>query len=549
MDCIQVVDPVGIAGGLAVLWKQDLNVRLIRRSSFFIEVVIINDVTGREWHLINLYANSIDRVRKEQWAELKRHRQQTVGDWVLWGDFNDLLWDDEKRGGRQREVWALRAFREFVTDMEAIDLGFSGYPVTWVNRRFGNGLIQERLDRVLVSPGWRMKYDKAQVKHLFAVGSDHAALLLDTDPPNYMGHRHFRFDSRWTTDSESYEVVKRGWNMQSKGSKMFQLFQKIKNCRYELRSWSKGKKFNARKKINETQAQLQAIREGCVPGEPHQIRALEKELGVAWEQEEAFWRQKTRANWMVKGDRNTSFFHAKVTQRRRRNTISGIQKADGEWCEEPEMVAKEFGVRLNGQGEDKWTALGMFATFCWHIWLARNEWIFKGVRVDEARIHAKAMDDFSSYVLELSKIGAAAIDTRTEESRIGWVPPAVGVLKVNVDGAFDAKSGRGGVGLVLRDYRGDILEAQAIPILQSSSAESVEALGVRFALFAAVKDMSKDYIVEGDVQTVLKMLQGTLNVKASVEVVIKDSINLAKYELDQIDAKETRGELPPLICL
>lgn len=54
---------------------------------------------------------------------------------------------------------------------------------------------------------------------------------------------------------------------------------------------------------------------------------------------------------------------------------------------------KEVG--LNVQGEEKWTALGLFATFCWHIWLARNEWIFKGERVEETRTHAKAMDDLT----------------------------------------------------------------------------------------------------------------------------------------------------------
>ncbi|KAH7847914.1 hypothetical protein Vadar_031561 [Vaccinium darrowii] len=73
-----------------------------------------------------------------------------------------------------------------------------------------------------------------------------------------------------------------------------------------------------------------------------QIHALEKELGEAWVQEEKFWRQKARILWMVEGDRNTSFFHAKVTQRRKRNAIAGIQNSDGSWCDDPEDIAKEF---------------------------------------------------------------------------------------------------------------------------------------------------------------------------------------------------------------
>lgn len=45
---------------------------------------------------------------------------------------------------------------------------------------------------------------------------------------------------------------------------------------------------------------------------------------------------------MVEGDHNTSFFHAKVGQRRRRNTISGIQNNHGEWKTDDTKVANEF---------------------------------------------------------------------------------------------------------------------------------------------------------------------------------------------------------------
>ncbi|KAH7837759.1 hypothetical protein Vadar_017617 [Vaccinium darrowii] len=342
MDCFQVVDPLGIAGGLAVLWKRDLNVSFIRSSNFFIEVGITDADTGFVWRLINLYASTNDGHRRDQWRELVEYRQRDDADWVIWGDFNDLLWDDEKVGGRRREEWSLRAFRNFVADLGAVDLGYSGYPFTWVNRRYGSGLIKERLDRVLVSPGWRVKYDRGFVQHLFSVGSDHAALLLDTNPPRNFGLRSFRFDSRWTSDPESMEVVKKSWQNPVQGSKMFEVFSKVRGCRQELRKWSKAKNFNARRKINEVHQKLIDIGEERRHGWDGEVRELEKELGRLWEQEERFWRQKYRATWMVEGDRNTSFFHAKVAQRRRRNTISGVQDHHGEWKTDETEVANEF---------------------------------------------------------------------------------------------------------------------------------------------------------------------------------------------------------------
>lgn len=342
MDGLQIVDPIGTAGGLVVLWKQDLKVRLVRKSSFFIELLITDDESGQEWHLVNLYASTHDGIRKGQWDELLRYRQQSSGDWVLWGDFNDLLWEDEKQGGRRREAWSLRAFRHFVNNLGAIDMGFSGYPFTWASRRYGDGLVKERLDRVLVSSDWRLNYDRAMVKHLFTVGSDHAALLLDTNPPKMQGFRQFRFDSRWCEDSESHEVIKRSWKGAIRGSKMFEVFQKVKNCRKELRHWSKQKGFNARKKINDLQQRLESIGSDQRSGEIGEVRALEKELSTAWDQEEKYWRQKARVNWMTQGDRNTAFFHAKVNQRRKRNVISGVQNSNGLWCDDPDEVANEF---------------------------------------------------------------------------------------------------------------------------------------------------------------------------------------------------------------
>ncbi|KAH7848623.1 hypothetical protein Vadar_005240 [Vaccinium darrowii] len=349
MDGLQIVDPIGTAGGLVVLWRQDLKVRLVRKSSFFIELLITDEDLGHEWHLINLYASTHDGIRKGQWEELLRYRQQSSAEWVLWGDFNDLLWEDEKQGGRRREIWSLRAFRQFVNRLEAIDMGFSGYPFTWANRRYGNGLVKERLDRVLVSTDWRLNYDRAVVRHLFTVGSDHAAaLLLDTNPPKMQGFRQFRFDGRWCENPESYEVVKRSWNGACRGSKMFGVFQKVRNCRKELRIWSKQKGFNARKKITDLQQKLESIGSDQRSGEVGEVRALEKELSTAWDQEEKYWRQKARVNWMVQGDRNTSFFHAKVSQRRKRNAISGVQNSNGVWCDNPDDVANEFVKYFQG---------------------------------------------------------------------------------------------------------------------------------------------------------------------------------------------------------
>ena len=45
-------------------------------------------------------------------------------------------------------------------------------------------------------------------------------------------------------------------------------------------------------------------------------------------------------SWLKYGDRNTKFFHSKVSQWRRRNFIKGMKNANGVWVEEVDEVAE-----------------------------------------------------------------------------------------------------------------------------------------------------------------------------------------------------------------
>ena len=66
---------------------------------------------------------------------------------------------------------------------------------------------------------------------------------------------------------------------------------------------------------------------------------LLKELDVVLEQEKDLWALKSRINWMILGDRNTSFFHVSTLARRKRNLITAIKNEVGDWLIEDREVA------------------------------------------------------------------------------------------------------------------------------------------------------------------------------------------------------------------
>ncbi|TYH71063.1 hypothetical protein ES332_D05G158700v1 [Gossypium tomentosum] len=49
-------------------------------------------------------------------------------------------------------------------------------------------------------------------------------------------------------------------------------------------------------------------------------------------QKEIFWFQKSRSEWLLIGDRNTSFFHNRTMKMGRQNRIVSLKIKGNEWC-------------------------------------------------------------------------------------------------------------------------------------------------------------------------------------------------------------------------
>ena len=55
-------------------------------------------------------------------------------------------------------------------------------------------------------------------------------------------------------------------------------------------------------------------------------------------QEEELWALKSRVNWMIQGDRNTTFYHVSTLVRWKRNQILSIKDPMGEWVHEESAI-------------------------------------------------------------------------------------------------------------------------------------------------------------------------------------------------------------------
>lgn len=62
------------------------------------------------------------------------------------------------------------------------------------------------------------------------------------------------------------------------------------------------------------------------------IRDIEHEIEKIHVLEEVYWHQRARVHWLMAGDKNTKFFHARATCRQKCNRVDRLMNAHGDLC-------------------------------------------------------------------------------------------------------------------------------------------------------------------------------------------------------------------------
>jgi hypothetical protein len=123
-----------------------------------------------------------------------------VSPWLCIGDFNFVIDQFEKLGGKPVASSSHCPFRNFIDHLGLVDLGFVGNPFTWCNNRQGIATIKERLDRGLASFDWVHLHPNFSLIHLIGSISDHNPISLNTNTSSTFFPRPFKFEDFWTLD-------------------------------------------------------------------------------------------------------------------------------------------------------------------------------------------------------------------------------------------------------------------------------------------------------------------------------------------------------------
>ena len=114
------------SGGLEMIWKEGSDIRFKSCSKSHIDVVVHGESGKLPWRAMSFYGQLDANKRYISWKLLESLKEQYDMTWVVFGNFNEIAYPDEKLGWLDRDADQMRSFRECLSQCGLTDLGFVG---------------------------------------------------------------------------------------------------------------------------------------------------------------------------------------------------------------------------------------------------------------------------------------------------------------------------------------------------------------------------------------------------------------------------------------
>ncbi|XP_019196311.1 PREDICTED: uncharacterized protein LOC109190291 [Ipomoea nil] len=292
-------------GGLALLWRKNDTASLLSYSKNYIDIEV-NMPSFPRWRMTCYYGYSQRHRRMEAWDLIKSFVQRSTLPWVMIGDFNELLFQHEKRGGNPHPDNLLRGFGETIDQCGLTQLPMEGYRFTWEKGKGTSNCIEEMLDKVLVSDDWREIVPGARLVNNLMRKSDHSA-----------------------------NVVEKSWEEGRRDG----VQDCIVHCGNRLTRWGGDRYHKFGEKIMLLRNQQLRLRGRTDSTSLAEFQRLEGLLCSMEAQEDVYWKQRAKQHWLKNADANTRFYHRYASHRKKKNTIYKLMNDNGDWLEGNAMNA------------------------------------------------------------------------------------------------------------------------------------------------------------------------------------------------------------------
>ncbi|KAL4304565.1 hypothetical protein GQ457_10G010000 [Hibiscus cannabinus] len=292
------VDPIGKSGGLALWWKDEVDISILSATKNFIDTSISID-NETPWFGTFLYGCPNKEGKNDVWRALSNLRSKDSEPWCLMGDSNIVISQSEKLGGRPFDPRQTTSFQTLLDECGLLEMPLKGGPFTWSNRRIEDNSILEKIDRIFFNISWSSNFKKALGIIEPAVGSDHSPIVLLLKGMSKKYRKDFKFESKWLLENDCKDLITEGWAYPSTGPGGLKLHWRLMNSRRKLQAWCKERFGSKRIKSEDILARLSILQNSRLTSDSAaEIRKLQSILDELWEKEERFWHQRSRVNWL-----------------------------------------------------------------------------------------------------------------------------------------------------------------------------------------------------------------------------------------------------------
>lgn len=302
-------------GRIILIWKHPVTLLVLdqSRQSLTCEISVGSSL---RFVYTAIYASNLSQERTDLWVELINLQDKLSlhsSPWIVGGDFNQIVHPEEHSQSAVNSFTpAMIEFRDTLLQLGLFDLRFQGLFNTWSNKQPTNP-IAKKLDRLLVNQCWISYLPNSAAFFLAPEFSDHCPCLLDLSIRlPHAGTKPFKFFNFLTKHPKFYPTVEETW-IQAGGyaTNLTQLCWKLKNLKGALRTLNKDNFSNIQERVSATNCLLQAVQVHALQHPSESLFEQERSLHLEWTFlrtiEEAFFRQKSRINWLNEGDHNTFF--------------------------------------------------------------------------------------------------------------------------------------------------------------------------------------------------------------------------------------------------
>jgi exonuclease III len=321
-----VADTDGSRGGMLTAYDpRVLNLINTDTRRFSLSTSFVSATSEAAFTITNVYAPSDHSLTTDFVAEMEGLATSVSGPWIILGDFNLIRSPSEKNNSNFNPALA-GAFNATIHSMALFELPLLDRRFTWTNGQDEPTLA--RLDRVFFNHAWNDCFPASSLTSLLRPTSDHVPLVV-TASMKILKSAYFRFENSWLLDPDFLPTTIPHWNRAVPVSNAAAvLATKVKRFRFAAKVWKKSHRFiptydnNCRFVIDlfdffEEHRNLSAA-------ELALRRSAREALALSIKQCAAHWKQRGKFRAVREGDKNTKFFHARASQRLRRNSIRSL---------------------------------------------------------------------------------------------------------------------------------------------------------------------------------------------------------------------------------